>query len=82
LGLVLATRDNVMFAENSHWRARTETDLGILYLMKKRYAEANESLRRARPMAAQLQEETLLAKIDGALAQLPPSLRAAAKNAA
>ena len=28
LGLVLATRDNVIFAENSNWRARTETDLG------------------------------------------------------
>jgi hypothetical protein len=63
LGLVLATRDNVMFAENSHWRARTETDLGVLYLMKKRYGEANECLQRARPMAAQLQEEALLAKM-------------------
>ena len=50
--------------------------------MKKRYSEANECLRRARPMAAQLQEEALLAKIDGALAQLPPSLRVEAKNAA
>jgi hypothetical protein len=73
LALVLAARDNVMFAETSHWRARTETDLGILYLMKKRYAEANECLQRARPMAAQLQEEALLAKIDGAMAKLPPS---------
>ncbi len=73
LGLVLATRDNVMFAETSHWRARTETDLGVLYLIKKRYAEANECLQRARPMAAQLQEEALLAKIDGAMAKLPPS---------
>lgn len=80
LALVLAARDNVMFAETSHWRARTETDLGVLYLMKKRYAEANECLQRARPMAAQLQEAALLAKIDTALAKLPPSLQVEPKN--
>ena len=74
LGLLLATRDNPMFAENSYWRARTEADLGILYLMKKRYAEANDCLRRAHPMATQIQHAALLAKIDGALAHLPASL--------
>jgi uncharacterized protein HemY len=63
-----------MFAENSYWRARTEADLGILYLMKKRYAEANDCLRRAHPMATQIQHAALLAKIDGALAHLPASL--------
>jgi hypothetical protein len=75
LALVLAARDNVMFAETSYWRARTETDLGILYLMKRRYAEANECLRRARSMARQIQHAALLAKTDAALAKLPPSLQ-------
>jgi class 3 adenylate cyclase/tetratricopeptide (TPR) repeat protein len=78
LALVLATRDNVVFAETSHWRARIETDLGVLYLMKKRYAEADGCLQRARAMAAKLQEAALLAKIDAALAKFPPALRVAA----
>jgi hypothetical protein len=43
LALSLATRSNRMFAEASYWRARTETDVGILYLMKRRYGEALRS---------------------------------------
>jgi tetratricopeptide (TPR) repeat protein len=82
LALVLATRDNVMFAETSYWRARTETNLGVLYSMKKRYREANECFQRARAIAAQIQHAAMLAKIDGALAQFPPSILARAENAA
>jgi hypothetical protein len=78
LALVLATRDNVVFAETSHWRARIETDLGVLYLMKKRYAEADGCLQRARAMAAKLREAALLAKIDAALAKFPPEQSVAA----
>jgi hypothetical protein len=80
LALVLAAHDNIMFAETSYWRARTETDLAVLYLMKKRYGEANECLQRSRPMAAQLQEAALLAKIDAVLAKLLPSLEVKPKN--
>jgi hypothetical protein len=71
LTLVLATRDNVMWTETCYWRARIETDLGVLYLMKKRYREANECFQRGRKIAAQNQHVALLAKIDGALAQFP-----------
>jgi hypothetical protein len=74
LALILATRSNPMFAEISYWRARGETNLGVLYLMKKRYREANECLRRARPIATQIQHAALLAKIDRAFAQLPHNL--------
>jgi hypothetical protein len=82
LALSLATRSNPIFAETSYWRARTETDLGVLYLMKKRYGEANECFQRARPMATQIQHAALLAKIDGARAQFPPSILARAENVA
>lgn len=72
--LVMAARDNVMFAEASHWRARTEADLGFLYLMKRRYVQAEECLQRARPIAAKLEASALLAKIDAGLAKLPKSI--------
>jgi hypothetical protein len=75
LALVLPARHNVMFAETSHWRAPTETDLGVLYLMKKRYAEADGCLQCARAMAAKLQDSALLAKIDAALAAFNPRTR-------
>jgi len=73
LALVLAARDNAMFSEASHWRARTEADLGLLYLMKRRYFQAEECLQRARPLAAKLEASALLAKIDAGLAKLPKS---------
>jgi class 3 adenylate cyclase len=71
LALVLAARDNVMFSETSHWRARTEANLGFLYAIKRRYAEASDCLKRARPIAAKLQATALLAKIDASIAKLP-----------
>jgi class 3 adenylate cyclase len=71
LALLIAARDNVMFSETSHWRARTEANLGFLYAIKRRYAEASDCLKRARPIAAKLQATTLLAKIDASIAKLP-----------
>jgi hypothetical protein len=49
--------------------------------MKKRYGEANEGFQRARLTATKIQHAALLAKIDGALAQFPPSMLARAENA-
>lgn len=74
--MMLVARENPMFSGNSHWRARIEANLGFLYLLKKRYREAEECLSRARPIAEQLNSMALLAKIDLALAKIPKSSRA------
>jgi hypothetical protein len=52
-----------------------EANLGFLYLLKKRHADALECLSKARPIAAHLDSSALLAKIDAAISTIPPSVR-------
>jgi len=73
--MMLAVRENPMFSDTSHWRARAEANLGFLYMMKKRYVEAQGCFARARPTAEELHSAALLAKIDAALARIPASAR-------
>jgi tetratricopeptide (TPR) repeat protein len=73
--MMLEVRENPMFSGNSHWRARAEANLGFLYLLKKRHADAWECLSRARPIAAHLNSAALLAKIEAAIATIPPPVR-------
>jgi class 3 adenylate cyclase len=75
--MMLAVRENPMFSETGHWRARAEANLGFLYLVKKRFGEAQACLLRARPIAEQLESTALLAKIDAALARIPATARQA-----
>jgi class 3 adenylate cyclase/tetratricopeptide (TPR) repeat protein len=68
--LLLQAQQNVMFRGDSHFLARIDADLGLLYKMGKQQERAREHLQKARPIAAHLKAEALLGKIDAALAEL------------
>ena len=65
--LLLRAQSNRHFDEKSHWRARIETDLGLLYAVGKRKSEARTILTRARALATELQAPSLVRNIDAAL---------------
>jgi class 3 adenylate cyclase len=69
--LLNLARQNRIFSEAGLWRARIDTDLGILYAMKKRHARARSHLEEARSIAERLKITALLTKIDLTLASLP-----------
>jgi len=68
--LLVEARQNVMFRGNSHFLARIDADLGLLYKMGKQKERAREHLQKARPIAEHLKAKALLTKIDAALAEL------------
>jgi hypothetical protein len=68
--LLVEAKQNVMFAGNSHFLARIDADLGLLFKMGKQGEKAREHLERARSIADHLKAKALLAKIDVALADL------------
>ena len=68
--LLLQAQQNVMFRGDSHFLARIDADLGLLYKLGKQQERAREHLQKARPIAARLKAEALLGKIDAALAEL------------
>jgi len=70
LALLNTAHGNPMFSGVSLFRARIETDLGILYMMKKQHIQAKQYLGQARSIAEQLSSAALLAKIDAAMANL------------
>jgi class 3 adenylate cyclase/tetratricopeptide (TPR) repeat protein len=70
LKLLMQARDNPMFSGATYYRARIDADLGMLYKISRRPAEARAYLMQARPTAEMLSAKGLLAKIDTALAEL------------
>jgi hypothetical protein len=70
LKLLLQARDNPLWSDATYYRARIDADLGLLYKLAGRRAEAQSHLRQARPVAESLGATGLLSKIDTALAEM------------
>jgi tetratricopeptide (TPR) repeat protein len=70
LNILLSARQNGVFSSDSHYMARIDVNLGLLYKIAKRSDEARKYLMQARLVAEPLKAAALLKKIDTALAAL------------